>query len=76
MASWVLIYDRPRGLLTGHERFGDSRSAMLRRFELEREVPAGTEVVVLDGESLDDLKTTHARYFLTISELADPARVA
>jgi len=76
MASWILIYDRRAGHLVRHERFDDGGAALVRRFELEREVPPDTEVVVLDGESLEDLRSTHARYFLSFQELADPARVA
>lgn len=75
MNSYVLVYERSTGKLE-HEEFGPGRSveAFARRSVLQRRVDAGTEVVVLDGESLDDLSTTHRRYFEDVHQLV--ARMA
>lgn len=75
MSSYVLIYERSTGMLQ-HEEFGPGRraEAFARRSVLQRRVGPGTEVVVLDGESLDDLRTTHRRYFEDVQQLA--ARLA
>lgn len=71
MNSYVLVYERGTGALQ-HEEFGPGlrTEAFARRSALQRQVGPGTEVVVLDGESLDDLRTTHRRYFEDVHQLA------
>ena len=70
MNSYVLVYERSTGALQ-HEEFGPGRraEALARRLVLDRQVGPGTEVVVLDGESLEDLRTTHRRYFEDVHQL-------
>ncbi len=75
MNSYVLVYERSTGKLQ-HEDFGPGRraEAFARRSALQRQVGPGIEVVVLDGESLEDLRTTHRRYFENVQQLV--ARMA
>lgn len=70
MNSYVLVYERSTGALR-HEEFGPGRrvEAFARRLVLERQVGPGTEVVVLHGDSLEDLRTTHRRYFEDVGQL-------
>ena len=75
MNSYVLVYQRSTGVLR-YEEFGPGRqaAAFARRLTLDRQVGLGTEVIVLHGDSLEDLRTTHRRYFEDAPQLA--ARLA
>jgi hypothetical protein len=72
---YLIIHDRPSGELVRLERFEDSKEALNERFKAERWVQAGEdrEIVVLSASSLADLRRTHGRYFLTLSELSERA---
>lgn len=65
MTYFLLVYDRRGGRLTSAPKaFDDQQEALRARFELERSgLEDDIEVVVIGGESLESLKTTHARYF-------------
>ncbi|MDA8148520.1 MAG: hypothetical protein M0Z93_07040 [Actinomycetota bacterium] len=65
MRYFLLVYDRRAArLASAPQVFDDQKEALRSRFDLERSWPGGdVEVVVLGGESLESLKTTHARYF-------------
>lgn len=63
MKHFVLRYERKSRTLVDVEVFRTAPDAMKRRLELERNVPQGTEVIVLTGRNVADLMTTHGRYF-------------
>ncbi|KIF76968.1 hypothetical protein QR77_30155 [Streptomyces sp. 150FB] len=71
-----MVYDRAAGRLLHEQEFEHRRDAFSARLKAEREFGGGTnvEVVVLAAKSRDDLLRTHARYFLTLDDLA--ARIA
>lgn len=70
---FLLVYDRAAGTLL-HEQVFDRRAAALeQRFAEERRYRAqddNVEIVVVGAASRDDLMRTHARYFLSLEELA------
>lgn len=77
MAHFLLIYDRSLGqLVRDPEQFDSSAAALTARFTAEREFTGqeNVEIVAFDAESEAALRTTHARYFLSLPELA--ARIA
>jgi hypothetical protein len=65
MRYFLLVYDRRGARLTSAPQvFDDQQEALGARFDIERSgLGDDIEVVVLGGESLESLKTTHARYF-------------
>jgi hypothetical protein len=70
MQYFVLVYNRRTGDLR-HEVFDESRSALRRRFELERtRTDPDVEIASFGAASLDDLRKTHSRYFQSVGELA------
>jgi hypothetical protein len=71
MSSFLLVYDRARGELLQEREFSDSGAALTERFRLEREYERdkNIEIVVLESESAELIRQTHARYFRTASEL-------
>lgn len=71
MRSYVLVYERSTGKLESEE-FGPGMraEAFSRRASLERHVGPGIEVVVLHGDSLAALRTTHRRYFEGLQEFS------
>lgn len=76
MRHFLIVFSRPEGELVEPVRAYDDAAAAFRdRFERERryrEMPA-IEVVVLSAESEDAIRQTHARYFLSTSELIGSA---
>lgn len=70
MKSFVLVYERPTGKLS-YEEFapGHRPEAFARRAKLQRSVGPDAEVVVLHAEDLNDLRTTHRRYFERAGEM-------
>lgn len=73
---FLLVFDRPQGRVLREEEFEDDRAALAERIRTEK-LHRGNpdiEVVVLGAESRDALRRTHARYFMTISELASAVR--
>lgn len=73
MSHFLLIYDRAAGRLLRQEEYESSLEAMRARFkaEIEFDDRPEIEVAALDAGSEDELRRTHGRYFLTLSELAD-----
>ncbi|WP_314177783.1 hypothetical protein [Streptomyces winkii] len=76
MTNVLVVYDRSAGRLLHQQEFEHRREAFAARFDTEKEYRghANVEVVVLSAKSRDDLLRTHARYFLSLDELA--ARMA
>ena len=72
MKHFLLVYDRRAGVILREEVFDDASEALKERFRAERlhRAEPDIEVVVLGAESRQALLRTHARYFLTLSELA------
>lgn len=68
--SFVLIqYDRRAGKTTLVQEYTRREEAYARRRLLEVNKDSNTEVVVIEGSSLDDIKRTHRKYFLSLVEL-------
>jgi len=74
MNHFLLIYDRTAGRLLKLQEFPESGwdEALRQRnaFELEEREHPNIEVIVLSGASLEQVKSTHARYFKSLRELA------
>lgn len=78
MSLFLIVYDRSSGAtdLRGTYPQDQASEAVRDRFALERELAASkdadrsdTEVVILSGESIDEVKRTHARYFGSVQDL-------
>jgi dephospho-CoA kinase len=70
---FLLVYDRATGKLREERSFSQRAEALQARFAVEKLHRAGgedLEVVVVGAQSRSDLLRTHARYFLTLDELA------
>jgi hypothetical protein len=72
MAHFLLIYDRAAGHLVRNQEYDDAAAAFAGRVLAEAEFAnqPDIEIVALTAESEDELRTTHGRYFLGLSELA------
>lgn len=70
MKHWLIIYNRREGRLLSCDPFEDSRAALAERFRLECDAHPDVEIVVLGADSLETLKVTHGRYFMTAAEMA------
>lgn len=72
MAHFLLIYDRAAGRLVRNQEYADAAAAFAGRVLAETEFAnhPEIEIVALTAESEDELRTTHGRYFLGLSELA------
>jgi hypothetical protein len=72
MAHFLLIYDRAAGQLIRQQEYSDAATAIARRFEAENEFAGQSEIeiVAVSAGSEDELRTTHARYFLDLTQLA------
>lgn len=71
---FLIEYDRDRGRLVTLRTFADSDTAEARSCRLELELALNRqgidrEVVLLEAATEQDLRRTHRRYFLAISEL-------
>ncbi len=72
MTHFLLVYDRPRGLLLREQPFDDRREALQARFAAEREFrgrESEIEVVVIGSVSREELVQSHGRYFLSLDQL-------
>ena len=72
MNHYLVVFDRSRGTVLHHQRYGDRNKALEARFAAEREhrdEPA-IGVVVLGAQSWEALRRTHGRYFKSIGQLA------
>jgi hypothetical protein len=67
MPHWLIVYDRSQGELLRCCEFSDSQEALRERFAVERDnrEKSWLEIVVLGGNSLETIKSTHSRYFAT-----------
>lgn len=76
MSHFLVVYDRAVGEMLRMQRYATGADAMDARFQAEAEFRGNgdIEVVALAASSEADLRRTHARYFLGLSELA--ARMA
>jgi hypothetical protein len=70
---FLLVYDRNAGELLRKQRYEIGADAMRARFSAEAEFARRPEIeiVALMAESEEDLRVTHGRYFLGLTELAD-----
>jgi hypothetical protein len=77
VSSFLIVFDRERGTLIKLSELSSSREADEQRFQLELEYRGqpGMEIVVLEAESQEQLRSTHARYFGS-SGLEDLAKAA
>lgn len=73
MAHFLLVYDRDAGRLIRQQQFDADSEALQARFDAEREFRGRPEVeiVALTADSEEDLRRTHARYFLDLGQLVD-----
>jgi hypothetical protein len=71
MRHFLIVLDRPKGRVLREDEFENVADALKERFRTERLYRANPdiEVVVLSAESREALLRTHARYFMTLSEL-------
>lgn len=79
MKYFLVVYNRLRGGIVGEiEEFADQTKALHARFatEVEHGHDPNIEVVVLGARTREDLESTHARYFKSVTELIDQARAA
>ncbi len=72
MTHFLLVYDRAAGQLVRNEIFAHGSEAMQARFRAESEFAGRREIeiVAVDAESEEELRRTHGRYFLSLTELA------
>lgn len=74
MKHFLLQYRRSTGQLVDLRDLGEDRAkALVLRFAMEKKVRTDpdVEVVILAAQSRDALVHTHARYFKTMSQLAE-----
>jgi len=71
VTHFLMVYDRPRGELVSITPFEDSQEALRARFaeELSHRQDTDLEIVVLAGESEEQLRVTHGRYFGQVRDL-------
>jgi hypothetical protein len=71
MRHFLLVYDRLLGELIEEREFADRSEALKARFAAERAGrPGHIEIVVLNADSPEAIRRTHARYFQSVEELA------
>ena len=72
MAHFLLVYRRSSGELVRQEVFEDDSDALRARFAAEEEFKGqlDVEIVALNASSEEELRRTHARYFLRLEDLA------
>ncbi len=77
MTYFLIVYERKSGTLEKLKEYPEDQGelALRERFRIEAGDDNGKdlEVVVLGGESLETIKTTHARYFKTAQATAASA---
>ncbi len=78
MQHVLVVFDRPKGQVLREDAYDDEREALAERFRTEKRYRTNPdiEVVVLSAQSPEALRRAHARYFMTISELARAVRPA
>ena len=71
MKLFLLIFDRVRGELLDQREFSDGSEALKARFAAERQGwPGHVEIVVLSADSVETIRRTHSRYFMSLGEMA------
>ena len=72
MTNVLVVYDRSTGRLLREQEYEHRRDALAARFAAESQYrdQAEVEIVVLGAKSRDDLLRTHARYFMSLGQLA------
>ena len=70
MRFFLLVYDRTSGTILEQVEFDDEGAAMQARFDREDQYArrGDVEVVVLGAASLEQVKLTHGRYFMSDGE--------
>jgi len=69
---FLINYSREEKRLVAIDEYVDSSSASKAKLEVEIAMlgcAVRNEVVVLEAESLDSLKSSHSRYFKTFSDI-------
>ena len=69
---FLINYSREEKRLVSIDQYVDSSSASKAKLEVEIAMLAcaiRNEVVVLEAENLDSLKSSHSRYFKTFSDI-------
>lgn len=73
---FVVVYQRSKAALINLVPFAARDSERARKFQASMEAAwqgdLDREVVLLESDSLEDLRKTHSRYFRPMSELAEP----
>lgn len=77
---FLVEYDRAQGRLVSITRFADSEAASASRARLELELELNRasvdrEVVLLEAATESDLRRTHRRYFVGITELTSASPI-
>lgn len=75
---YLLKYDKRRGVLLSILEFGENEAQIAEEsrlnFELQTMGAGGNvEIVLLEAESEEALRRTHARYFESLADLSKPA---
>jgi hypothetical protein len=72
VTHFLIVFDRRQGRVLREEPYDDHRDALDERFRIEKQHKGDPdiEVVVLSAASAEALRHTHARYFMTLSEIA------
>ena len=74
MKSFLVVYDHARSECVSVEEFQDAELALRKRLEIELGLlDQAIEVVVLVGESSQNIRRTHSRYFRSLAELIQSA---
>ena len=68
MKQFLIEYDRSCSAPAAVSTFEDTAVALAQHRDREGQRRPEVEVVLLFAESIDDLKITHARYFMTTDE--------
>lgn len=76
---FLLHYDRPSGELVYIKSYDDKDRDIASRDKLDLEISllgsnGSAEVVLLEAETQEDLRSTHSRYFETLEQLKSSKR--
>ena len=77
MRCFLLVYDRRQAKIVQQREYpeGQRERALddARSLQLQSIFDSSIEVVILGGNSYEDLKKTHSRYFMTAEEIISAA---
>jgi hypothetical protein len=73
---FLIEYDRTNARRVYYEEFADDRRREAQERRIQREVDVNRasldhEVVLLEANSVDELRETHGRYFFDLGEMMD-----